>query len=270
MNTISILGCGWLGFPLAKEMVSRGFRVNGSTTSMEKLQILNNAGIASFKLSFTPFLNGDLDFFDSEILIINIPPKAKSLGEAFHLTQIIELSKIIQKLKIIKNVIFISSTSVYVASGNTMYEDDANEHHFLFKAEKLLRDTLEDKEVGFTVLRCGGLMGKERIPCKYFSGKRDLDNGDTPVNYIHLEDVISGVLHVIENSYWNESYNLVAPHHPKRKELLEKTCAENGYVVPHFNPNTEDRLYKIVSSEKFISETGFKFKFPDPLEFRYL
>src|SRR5574343_621841 len=40
---IAILGCGWLGLPLAKSLLSKGYEVKGSTTSESKLVILKNA-----------------------------------------------------------------------------------------------------------------------------------------------------------------------------------------------------------------------------------
>ena len=48
---ISILGCGWLGFPLAKSLVEKGFSVKGSTTSENKLSILSTAGILFYCLT---------------------------------------------------------------------------------------------------------------------------------------------------------------------------------------------------------------------------
>jgi len=36
MTQISILGCGWLGLPLAKAILENEFSVKGSTTSREK------------------------------------------------------------------------------------------------------------------------------------------------------------------------------------------------------------------------------------------
>ena len=42
---VSILGCGWLGLPLAKSLIEKGFSVNGSTTSVEKIPILESLGI---------------------------------------------------------------------------------------------------------------------------------------------------------------------------------------------------------------------------------
>ena len=48
MTQISILGCGWLGLPLAKKLIEKKYSVNGSTTSEKKLSILKDAGINPF------------------------------------------------------------------------------------------------------------------------------------------------------------------------------------------------------------------------------
>ena len=48
MTQISILGCGWLGLPLAKSLIAKRRSVNGSTTSENKLQILKDADINPF------------------------------------------------------------------------------------------------------------------------------------------------------------------------------------------------------------------------------
>ena len=48
MTKISILGCGWLGLPLAKALIGNGFSVKGSTTSYEKISGLEQGGITTF------------------------------------------------------------------------------------------------------------------------------------------------------------------------------------------------------------------------------
>lgn len=45
MKPISILGCGWLGLPLAKSLLEKGFSVKGSTTSIKKIALLEKFGI---------------------------------------------------------------------------------------------------------------------------------------------------------------------------------------------------------------------------------
>ena len=37
-DKIGIIGCGWLGLPLAKLFLKNGFLVKGSTTSKEKIK----------------------------------------------------------------------------------------------------------------------------------------------------------------------------------------------------------------------------------------
>lgn len=52
-NTISILGCGWFGLALAKKLIGLNYSVKGSTTSQEKLAILQAENIQPFLVNFT-------------------------------------------------------------------------------------------------------------------------------------------------------------------------------------------------------------------------
>src|SRR6478672_8127433 len=76
---ISLLGCGWLGFPLAKSLISRKFEVMATTTSASKLEVLNLEGIDPYLVQFSHAVQiPDLKkFFNAEILIITIPPGRK-------------------------------------------------------------------------------------------------------------------------------------------------------------------------------------------------
>lgn len=81
METISILGCGWLGEPLAERLVGDGYTVKGSTTTAEKLDRLAAKGVAPYLIRLDledPRL--DPDFFDAEVLFLNIPPGRRGPG----------------------------------------------------------------------------------------------------------------------------------------------------------------------------------------------
>ncbi len=52
---ISILGCGWLGVPLAESLIKKGFSIKGSTTSEEKIEILTKKGIEAFLISIRQY-----------------------------------------------------------------------------------------------------------------------------------------------------------------------------------------------------------------------
>src|SRR6478672_6884199 len=111
MRQISILGCGWLGFPLAKSLLENGFSVQGSTTSMDKMTVLKNVGITPFHISlFENSIEGEIDNFleNSEILIIDIPPKLRGASKEKFVGKIKKLIPFIEKSSVEK-VLFVSS-----------------------------------------------------------------------------------------------------------------------------------------------------------------
>jgi nucleoside-diphosphate-sugar epimerase len=284
---ISILGCGWLGFPLAKYLIEKGHSVKGSTTSESKIALLSESRIEPFLLKFLPEIEPEnpsllsdyasqcpqttilettiSNFLNSEVLIICIPPRAGKYGEDFHVQQI---QSLIQHLPSspIQSIIYTSSTSVYPDLNREVNEDDeVIENHALIKVENLLKKLPQN----VTILRCGGLMGEERIPAKYFAGKT-INTGEIPVNYVHQEDVIQIITMILEKDFWNETFNVVSPLHPIRKEIYLRNCEDLGFEKPIFEEPIEVIPYKIISPQKLILRTGYEFLFSNPLDFRYL
>jgi len=125
MNTISILGCGWLGLPLAEYLLEKGYRVKGSTATYEKLAILKSKKIEPCYINLSPGINADYDpdFFNCDVLIVNFPPKRIDDIVSYHIKQI---ESLINKLKNTEAgyVLFISSTSVYPEVNREVTEDN--------------------------------------------------------------------------------------------------------------------------------------------------
>jgi nucleoside-diphosphate-sugar epimerase len=264
---ISILGCGWLGLPLGALLVKRGHSVMGSTTSESKFSVLEKVGIQPFLLNFSPAIVGEKleEFLNSEILIICIPPRASKFGEHFHVEQIESLLNFVAKSSL-KKIIYTSSTSVYPSLNQIMTEEDAvEEHSSLVKVEKML---ISQPKVETTILRCGGLMGAERIGAKYYAGKT-INTGNTPVNYVHQEDVIGIISLLIDGHYGGEIFNVVSPKHPFRKEVFLKNCKDLGFEKPIFEEPQSVIPFKIISADKLIAKTGYQFIFDNPLDFTY-
>ena len=74
---VSILGLGWLGLPLAHELMLLGFDVNGSTTNELKRVKIQEEGLQSYFVKLTEGgVQGKIQdlFLDTDILILNIPP----------------------------------------------------------------------------------------------------------------------------------------------------------------------------------------------------
>lgn len=259
---VSILGCGWLGLPLAQALISKGFSVKGSTTSSEKKEILSATGINPFLISLTAnSIEGDIESFlyESEILIIDIPPKLRGANSENFTDKIKLLIPHIEAGDIAK-VMFTSSTAVYaddnsVVTEHTVPLPETESGKQLLEAEKLLANA----KFQTTIVRFGGLVDEDRQPVKYLAGKENLENPDGPVNLIHRNDCIGIMLKIIEKNAWGETFNAVAPYHPTREEHYTKQAIRMNLPLPKFT-HERPSVGKTVNSEKVISFLGYSFK----------
>ncbi len=274
-SSISILGCGWLGLPLGKYFSERGFIVKGSSTKSEKLEILQANGIQPFLLKLNPQLEcANVDnLLNTNTLIINIPPRISLQKTDAHVEQISNLLESVKNSSI-KNIIYISSTSVYPELNREVFEDDVatpeqSGSPTMVKAENLLKDFCKNLNLNLIVLRCGGLMGYDRIPAKYFSGWKGLTTGDIAINYVHRDDVIKVIETIIDKEIWNETFNIVSPIHPTRKEIYTKNCEELGFEMPEFVAPLETQPYKIISPKKWLEQAKYAFIYENPLDYYY-
>ena len=273
MTTVSIIGLGWIGEPLGIHLKEKGFQVSGSTTSREKLDHLASKGLnpTHFSLNPHPEGTGFNSLFQSEILVVNIPPRTRSGNGGFHIEQIKYLRSLIDNSSILK-VIFVSSTGIYpeVTSTIKYWEDfslssENTGNDTIFRAEQLLE---KDRNYDLTIVRFGGLMGKDRIPGKYFAGKENVV-GHTRVNFIHQNDAVKILAWIIEKGLWNHTFNGVAPIHPQRRKIYEKNAVQLGIAPPASYQNESEEIDRLIDSSKLL-KTGFEFQFPDPLDFSYL
>lgn len=259
---ISIIGCGWLGFPLGISLTEKGHTVKGSTTRQEKLAELQKGGIAPFLINLDPeVLPSDNSFFSSEILIVNIPPRNKDAQQDYHKKQLLSIRQLAERNGA-KKVVFVSSTGVYPNHNRLVNEQDADisslsrEGVSLLEMEQIFTSSTAFKT---TVIRFGGLYGYDRHPGRFLAGKKGLSGADNPVNMIHLDDCIGIIQAVIDEGVWGETFNACSPSHPIRKEFYEKAAIELGVEPPSFSREKKD--FKIVSSGKLIERLGYQFKF---------
>jgi len=266
MESISILGCGWLGLPLGEYLVKKGYRVKGSTTEEDKLSKIEEKKIEPYLLILNPEIQGGRikGFFDSDVLIVNFPPERRDDIVSYHKKQIESLISGVDD-SMINNVIFVSSTSVYPDLNREVYEYERlkptkSTGKALAQVEELLRNC--DK-FNTTVIRLGGLIGYDRMPGRFLSGKKDFADGDAPVNLIHRDDCIEIIYRIIRNNIWGETFNACADLHPTRKEFYTEQARLIGLTPPTFNQSGKTQ-YKIVSNKKLKEFLKYEFKYPDP------
>ena len=233
---ISILGCGWFGLELAKKLLADGYQVKGSTTSENKLISLKEAGIESHLVIFEPEASTfDDAFFQSDILIISVPPKRNSPSKTAYPEKIKAIAAAAKKNRV-KQIIFISSTGVY-EDGNFIVNETVAPHpnsdsgKLMLAAEELL---LAESAFSTTIIRFAGLIGPERSLTKHLTGKSNVANGLAPINLIHLKDCVGLTEIIIKKEAFGKVYHGVSPHHPTRADFYTKNCLARGLEAPQF------------------------------------
>ena len=260
---IGILGCGWLGLPLAKEFIKEGYKIKGSTTSKDKLNELSNVGIEAFLISLDEEgIQGDIEkFLESiDVLIINIPPKLRGNKKENFVAKILHLIGEIEDTPI-KKILFIGSTAIYANNNSNITEQTKPEPETesgiqLLKVEEILSANPNFKT---TILRFGGLFNDDRHPANFLSGRKNVMNPNAPVNLIHLTDCIAIIKLILKKNIWGKAFNAASPSHPTKKEYYTKQSLEKGLEPPEFNFGNPSQG-KIIDSTKLINELNYKFK----------
>ena len=259
---ISILGCGWLGFPLAVYLNKKGYSIKGSTTRHEKLRILEKGGITPFLMTIDDkkIIGEPKLFLDSDILILNIPPKRIPNIVEFYDGQMNLILKQLDNSPV-KFVIFISSTSVYQKT-NTLVDEstqpipEKESGKALFQAENKFQTR---QNFSTTIIRFAGLIGEDRNPGNFLAGKKNLSGGMNQVNLIHMDDCIGIIEAIIEQECTDELFNGCHPDHPSRKKYYVKMARKMGLKPPTFN-NLPDNDFKIVSGKKVEEVLNYRYR----------
>ncbi|EPR72230.1 Protein yeeZ precursor [Winogradskyella psychrotolerans RS-3] len=259
------MGCGWLGLSLAKELVKANCTVNGTTTTKDKLEVLENHHINPFLItlnetaisgSYSEFLTG------SDTLIINIPPGLRKDPTKNHVAELRLLMHQIEA-HAIKNVLYISSTSVFkneegfpLITAETAPNTTSNSSKQLIEIEHMLQ---ANSNFNTTILRFGGLIGDGRHPAKFLSGKTNISDPEAPINLIHKTDAIGIIMSIIKNGLWNVVLNAAYPAHPSKKDYYINQCERKNLTLPSFNVSEKSKG-KIIESKLVVQLLKYTFK----------
>lgn len=249
MTEISILGCGWLGFPLAQELIKNGFSVKGSVRAIEKLGALSEAGIEPFLVDIDYLETDNSNFLNSKVLIVAVP--SKNIEGFKTLIPNIERSKV-------EKVIFISSTSVYPLINEEVTELTPVLNTPLAQIEGLF---LNNKNFSTTIIRFAGLIDEDRHPGNFFRDGKVIKDPDNFVNMIHRADCIEIIQSIIEKDIWNQIFNACADIHPTKRVYYSKLIKEKRNEDPVFEENMFTP-WKKVSNTKLKILLDYDFKYP--------
>ncbi|MFT7261430.1 MAG: nucleoside-diphosphate-sugar epimerase, partial [Glaciecola sp.] len=164
---IAVIGCGWLGLPLAISLQTSGHKIVATCRNEKKAKELTQLGfnIETFELGDELKHQRLAELFTAKVLVLNIPVGRKSpTTEHFvqHMRALIKHAANSQ----IQNIIFISTTSVYGESSAIITEKSSTNAQtqsgqINLAVEALVKENFAGRS---TIIRPAGLVGKDRHP----------------------------------------------------------------------------------------------------------
>jgi nucleoside-diphosphate-sugar epimerase len=261
---ILIVGAGWVGTHAASSFLEQGhsvFSLSRTESRWEQSKVPHHQRFMIDFDSESPIFPPDLPKnFDA--VLISIPHATNSSDHPAGK----RLDHLIQFLHAIRCTtgIYLSSVGIYPDQDGIFTEEEPLPVGSDLLREKSEKTIAELFERSFT-LRLGGIFGKDRIFAKYFSQKI-CRIGEQKANFIHLDDIIASIYCCLDFKINPSIYNLVTPEHPTKRAVIEASAVRHKLTLPTSFEKVNS-FNKVVSSEKWVKETGFRFKYPNPIDF---
>lgn len=267
---IAIIGCGYIGYEIAKDLYSKGHFVTCTTINPERIEKLSKVTHKSTIMKGSDQNEMCLLLKNNDVIIVTISTKAKIDYEETFLQTTQTLKKCAIELGTPKTIIYTSKSSVY-GNQDGMWVDETAELKAIDDESKILIEAentiLSLKELGWKVcvLRLAQVYGPGRDIAKLFKliyKKVIPGHAEYFTNMVHLLDVVGVVSYILEHET-EGLFNVVDDDHPTRQEFVDSVCAKLKIPKPKFNPKLADfaDVNKRVSNFN-IKEIGYKFKYP--------
>lgn len=265
-KNVSIIGLGWLGLPLYKNLSKLGYRCKGSTTSLTKQSLLKQDNIEAYLLELKETtIEGAIEncLASSEILILNTPPGLRKNPDGNYVAKIEQILPYIEKSSI-KKVLFIGSTSVFKDQEHFPEITNSSEPNALTNAGSQLKEVenllRSNKNFETTILRFAGLINDKRHPATMMSKRAYVKNPEAPVNLIHREDCIGIISAIINQNQWSKVFNASFPKHNTKQKYYNAACDRLNLNHPNFDTENPSKG-KLINGEITSKALNYTYKY---------
>jgi len=280
MRKVLILGCGYVGSALARELKDKGFGVIAVTRNEERLRLLKGSGVEARQArvdseDWHGIADTDVD------LVVNCVSSAGGGLEGYRQSYLEgnrSLGKWMRRRNFSGKAIYTSSVSVYPNSGGGwLLEADAapdNERgEVIFESERIFMDT--EASARLAVLRLGGIYGPGRT---IFAQRIAEVQGSLPgwgdyfLNLARVEDIVSAIIELgLESVDLEGIFNVVDDCPALKADIVSWVANRIGRVAPGFSGEKEDQgsrrgsgkpANRRISNARLKERTGWRPKFP--------
>jgi nucleoside-diphosphate-sugar epimerase len=275
---VLIVGCGFVGLPLAMELIAQGHHVVGIRRSPAGAAAMLSAGVEPFlaDISRADFVRppGRFDW-----VIFTAAASRSDAVQGYRAVYVDGLRQVLAQFTAEPpaKIVYTSSTSVYgQQDGSWVKETSPTEPrtataNVLLEAEGLVLATPK-AGVPAVVLRVAGIYGADRLPLldRFLKNETRIEGrGARHLNMIHRDDVVSAILAALRNGRAGECYNVV-DHEPVTEVHFYTWMAETlGKWMPPSIPAETDpgrvreAVDRKVSNRRLTMELGCRLKHPN-------
>jgi nucleoside-diphosphate-sugar epimerase len=276
---VLIVGCGYVGLPLGKELIRLGHKVFGLRRSLLAEAELIAAGLTPLHADITQpdslqKLPGDFDW------VVNCSASGGGGADDYRKVYLQGNRNLLAWLTDSppKNFVYTSSTSVYAQNDGSevteksVTEPEADTAKVLVETEKLLSSAATERQFPAVILRVAGIYGPGRGHAfkQFLRGEAKIEgDGARWLNMIHRDDLISIISAALERGMPGEIYNAADNAPASQLEFFTWLAAElKRPLPPRIAADTEvwrkrGVTNKRVSNAKLRTELKYEFQYPD-------
>ncbi len=275
---VLIIGCGYVGIPLAAELVRLGHEVFGVRRSADADDEMKAAGITPLVADISnrdqlEKLPRDFDW------VVNTVSSTQGGAAEYEQVYLNGTRNLIDWIGANppKKFVYTSSTSVYGQTDgssvkeSSLAEPQSETSKILVQTEKVLIEATQQKQFPAVILRVAGIYGPERghLFLQYLRNEAKMSGqGERLINMIHRDDLVGAIIAALKSGRAGEIYNAVDDEPVAQIHFFRWLSETLGKYMPPFATEAETAerkrglTQKKVSNRKLKMEMGYQFKYP--------
>ncbi|MBI3870366.1 MAG: SDR family oxidoreductase [Verrucomicrobia bacterium] len=266
---VLVIGCGYVGAPLAARLQAQGHAVLGLRRTEGPHDDLRRAEVTPLVADITSAesLQASLEGLRFD-WVVNATSSRGGGAEGYERLYLRGTQRVMDWLKRTppRCYVHLSSTSVYGQVGGEAVTEESptlpvnDTSRVLVAAEQWLLNPANTHGARTAILRCAGIYGPERghLFLKFIRGEATMTGeGDRWLNMIHRDDVVSGVLAVLNDPAANGAINVADDEPVQERDFYGWLSRELGRPLPP-SADPGDRVRKRGDTNKRVMNTRLK------------
>lgn len=268
MTKVAIIGCGYVGMPMAKLWRDRGFTVTATTTRAERIPELQTVSDRAIVCHSRDRDTLKRVFHDQETVLVSVAPGQGGDYQATYLETARAIAAIVPNFPQLRQIIYTSTYSVYGDHQGAWVTEETPLKPVTPKQEIVA--TTEHVWQAITgisvcILRLGGIYGPGRTLEKIFSrwaGQTRPGSGENWSNWVHLMDIVGAIAFAQEHQLTG-IYNLVQDEILTFKDLIARVCDRAQLAPVAWDASQPSpRPYNVRCSNQKLKTAGYVFEHP--------